>query len=85
MSVIELAGTIAFITTFIGLLPQVYKAFQTKSTKDISMLMLINLLICSIAWIVYGSYTDSLYVLASNVAGLITAFILIIQKKYYDV
>lgn len=79
-----LSGTVALITSFIGLLPQFYKSLKTKSTKDISMMMLINYFFCSLAWIIYGSYTDSMFVLASNVVGLLTSFILMVQKKYYD-
>lgn len=84
MSIIMLSGIVAFITSFIGLLPQIYKSLKTKSTQDISMLMLINYLFCSVAWIIYGGYTDSFFVLASNVVGLLTSFILILQKSYYD-
>lgn len=84
MSIIFISGTVALITSFVGLLPQVYKSLKTKSTHDISMMMLINYFLCSIAWIVYGGYTDSMFVLASNVLGLVSSFILIIQKNYYD-
>ena len=84
MSIIFISGTVALITSFVGLLPQVYKSIKTKSTHDISMMMLINYFVCSIAWIVYGGYTDSMFVLASNVLGLVSSFILIIQKNYYD-
>ncbi|MEY2392831.1 PQ-loop domain-containing transporter [Wolbachia endosymbiont of Tettigetta isshikii] len=42
-------GFIALITSLIGLLPQVYKAYFTKLTCDISMLMLVNYLICSLS------------------------------------
>jgi MtN3 and saliva related transmembrane protein len=79
-----ISGIIAFVTTFIGLLPQVYKSLKTKSAADLSMTMLINYVICSIAWIVYASAAQSFVVLASNVVGLVTAIILIIQKYCYD-
>ena len=77
-------GYIALITSLIGLLPQVYKAYITKSTHDISMLMLVNYLVCSVAWIVHGIYQGSTFVVASNVAGLIISLISITQKRYYD-
>lgn len=77
-------GYIALITSLIGLLPQVYKAYITKSTHDVSMLMLVNYLICSIAWIVYALYQGSMFVVLSNVAGLIISIMSIIQKCYYD-
>ncbi len=85
MNYIEsISGSLAFITSFIGFLPQIYKAIQTKSTDDLSMTMLINYLVCSIAWIIYGSSTESFFVLSSNIVGLVTSVILIIQKRYYD-
>lgn len=77
-------GMIAFITSIVGLFPQVYKALQTRSTKDISMLMLLNFLICSFAWIVYGAYTASFYVEASNVLGLLSCVILMSLKYFFD-
>lgn len=84
MSIVVLSGTIALVTSFIGLFPQIYKSFKTKSTHDISFIMLLNYLICSIAWIIYGMNTESLYVLASNVVGLVSSLILMMQKRYYD-
>ena len=80
----KIFGFIALFTSLIGLLPQTYKAYVTKSTKDLSMLMLINYLVCSISWIIYGYYQSSNFVIASNIAGLIISIISIIQKLYYD-
>lgn len=84
MFVTTVFGIIASITSLIGLLPQIVKSFQTKSTKDISMMMLINFLICSLAWIIYGVCTEAGFVVLSNVLGLLSCLFLIFQKKYYD-
>jgi MtN3 and saliva related transmembrane protein len=84
MSIIMYSGIIAFITSFIGLLPQIVKSFKTRSTQDLSMIMLINYLICSLAWIIYGSNTDSFFVVSSNAVGLIVSLLLILLKRYYD-
>lgn len=80
----NLFGLIAFITSFIGLAPQIYKTMKTKSADDLSMLMLINYFICSISWIVYGVFTNAGYVISSNIAGLLFSIMAIAQKKYYD-
>jgi len=77
-------GTIALVSSIIGLLPQIYKSFKTKSTNDISLIMLLNYLVCSVSWIVYGICTNSSFVVWSNIVGLITSAISIIQKKRYD-
>lgn len=80
----SLFGAIALFTSFVGLLPQSYKAFKTQSTHDVSMLMLMNYVLCSLAWIIYGSCISAAFVVVSNVVGLATALLLILQKHYYD-
>lgn len=84
MSIVMFSGIIAFTTSFIGLLPQIVKSLKTRSTQDLSMMMLINYLICSIAWIIYGSSTNSFFVISSNVVGLIVSILLILLKRHYD-
>jgi len=84
MTIENFFGSIAFVTSIIGLFPQVYKAIKTHSTDDISMAMLLNFLICSVAWIVYGFYSNSLFVTASNILGLLSCLALIILKFYFD-
>jgi MtN3 and saliva related transmembrane protein len=83
-SMVDVFGGIAFVTSMIGIMPQVWKAMRTKSTRDVSMVMLINYMICSISWVVYGSYTDAALVVYSNIVGLIVSVISIWQKWYYD-
>jgi len=80
----SLFGALALLTSCVGLLPQSYKAFKTRSTHDVSMLMLMNYLLCSVAWIIYGSCTSAGFVIASNVLGLASVLLLIFQKNYYD-
>ena len=80
----NLFGWIALITSVIGLFPQIYKTIKTQSTFDISMLMLINYLICSFAWIIYGNYSNSLFVEFSNILGLLSSLLLIILKIIFD-
>ncbi|MDR3030788.1 MAG: hypothetical protein LBU35_00160 [Holosporales bacterium] len=84
ISVESFFGTFALITSIIGLLPQIYKAYKTKSTTDVSMLMLINYSICSISWIIYGICLNSIFVVWSNIPILITCCVSVIQKYIYD-
>lgn len=80
----SLFGMLALITSLIGLLPQSYKAYKTRSTQDISMWMLVNFLFCSAAWVIYGICINADFVIASNVVGLASCLLLIAQKRYYD-
>lgn len=77
-------GYLALITSLIGLLPQIYKAYVTKSTQDISGLMLANYVLCSVAWIVYGYFQEAKVVILSNLVGLLISILSIAQKYYYD-
>ena len=80
----NLSGGVALITSIIGLFPQVYKSYRTKSTIDISMIMLINYLVCSVAWIIHGVSTNAAFVVYSNIVGTALSSISIIQKIIYD-
>lgn len=84
MSLVNIFGVVASITSIIGLMPQIYKTYKTKSAEDVSMLMLVNFLICSMAWIGYGVLTDAYFVVFSNIVGLITSVVSILQKRHYD-
>lgn len=84
MLVIQLSGIIALITSIIGLLPQIIKAIRTRSTADLSMLMLLNYLVCSIAWMIYGVGTHTHFVFWSNILGAMSCFVLVLLKQYYD-
>lgn len=84
MSIVAISGAIAFFTSVVGLLPQVLKSIKTRSTRDISSLMLINYLICSLAWVVYSFYTHTAFVFWSNVLGGLSSLFLLILKYHHD-
>ena len=80
----EVFGYIALTTTIIGLMPQIYKTYKTKSAKDLSMVMLWNCFICAMSWLIYGIIVEEKMVTISNILALGTSIILIIQKTRYD-
>jgi MtN3 and saliva related transmembrane protein len=54
MTSIEILGLAAGTITSITFIPQVIKIWQTKSAKDLSVMMLMLLLIGTSAWLLYG-------------------------------
>jgi len=80
----KIFSLIAMITTIIGLSPQIYKTYITKSAHDLSYLMLYNFLLCSLSWVIHGIYEKDIFVLISNIFGLFCCLVSIIQKKLYD-
>lgn len=82
--IIDIIGIVASITEVIGFFPQIYKVQKTKSVEDLSTLMVVNFLICSLAWVIYGVMTDSSYVAITNAAALAASFVLLAQKLYFQ-
>ena len=80
----EIFGYVALITAIVGLMPQVIKSYKTRSTDDISMVMLINYFVGSFAWIVHGLSVNDNFVVWSNILGGTVSVISIIQKLKYD-
>ncbi|MBP5190983.1 MAG: PQ-loop repeat-containing protein [Opitutales bacterium] len=80
----KIFGGIAFVTTVIGLLPQVIKSYRTKSVGDLSMFMLLNCWVCAFAWLVYAVCIHAQTMLWSEVFCLIVCTISVYQKIKYD-
>ena len=54
MNWIELAGHTGAFLSSITFLPQVYKAWQSKSVGDLSIYMMLIVFSSTIVWIIYG-------------------------------
>jgi MtN3 and saliva related transmembrane protein len=80
---LDIIGFIASVTSVIGFVPQIIKIKQTRSTQNISFLMLLNFFICSVTWVIYGYYTNVFYVTLTNIISSIFCIILIFQIFYY--
>ena len=76
-------GFFAAICTTIAFLPQAFKVWKTKSTKDISLLMFIIFTIGVISWLIYGiTISDLPIILANAVTLILSLFILVYKIKY---
>jgi uncharacterized protein with PQ loop repeat len=65
-------------------IPQLYKAYKTSSTSDLSMIMLVINLMALALLICYSSYNLIYSLLIPAIVGIILGFILVGQKIYYD-
>jgi MtN3 and saliva related transmembrane protein len=81
---IEILGCLAFVSSLIGLSPQVYKSLRTKSSGDVSMIMLVNYLLGCLFWLFYGVLSCAFWVVLSNAFGCLLSFVAVSQKWYYD-
>lgn len=81
--IFEYIGFFAAICTTIAFLPQAIKVYQTKSTKDISLLMFLIFTIGVLSWLIYGFIiNDYPVILANSVTLILSLFILIYKIRY---
>ena len=81
--VLKYIGFFAALCTTIAFLPQAIKVYQTKSTKDISLLMFLIFTIVVFSWLIYGLIINDYPVILANAITLILSlFILLYKIKY---
>lgn len=83
MSLIDIVGFVATITSVISLIPQIILSYKTKSVGDLSILMLTNFLICSLSWVYYGILINATSVWVTNVIMTIFSLMLLVMKLKY--
>ncbi|MEJ2685428.1 MAG: SemiSWEET transporter [Candidatus Sulfobium sp.] len=78
-----LIGLAAGLFTTISFLPQVIKAWKSKSTRDISIGMYIVLGLGLLMWVFYGFAINSTPIIITNAIGLtLTLLVLVLKIKY---
>ena len=77
-------GFIAFFTSTVALFPQIYHTYKTRSAGDISLIMLVNFLICCLSWIAYGLMTHAACVWVTNAVALVSCIAMLALKIAYD-
>jgi MtN3 and saliva related transmembrane protein len=80
MDNIEILGLVAATCTTSAFIPQVYKAWMNKSTKDISLIMYLVFLTGTILWFIYGVYYSSLAIMLANGITAFLALVMIFLK-----
>ncbi|MBU0501632.1 MAG: SemiSWEET transporter [bacterium] len=78
--VVFLIGSLAAALTTISFLPQVIKAYQTKQTKDLSLVMYVVLSTGLVFWLIYGFCLNSLPIILANSITLMMALFLVFLK-----
>jgi MtN3 and saliva related transmembrane protein len=83
MQFIQLVGLVAGTLTTGAYLPQVLRAWRTRSTRDVSLKMYLVMVTGTALWLVYGIALWSWPIMLSNGASLIlTCSILILKLRY---
>jgi MtN3 and saliva related transmembrane protein len=83
MTPVTLLGLAAAFCTTIAYLPQVLQAWRTRSTKDLSLPMLLVLTTGLLLWLVYGAIIRDVPLIAANsITFLLTATILYFKLRH---
>lgn len=80
----DLVGILAVILSMWIFLPQIYKSYKSKSTKDLSYGFMILYIISHLVWITYGIMVPAWAVVVSDTITVICAGALILLKVHYD-
>lgn len=79
----EYLGFVAAIFTTAAFLPQVFKTWREKETKDISLVMLIILTVGIILWLIYGlGIGDWPLIFANSITLFFVTILLFLKLKY---
>jgi len=79
-SLISFAGLAAGFLTTAAYVPQVWRVWKTRSTRDISLGTFLALCLGLVLWVVYGVLAGSLAVILANSATLVLASIILVLK-----
>ncbi len=77
---IEYVGLFGAFLSSITFIPQVIKAWQSKSVGDLSIWMILIVFTSVIVWLVYGFYLNLLPVIIANAIILILSIVLLVFK-----
>lgn len=75
-----LLGLVAGSLTTAAFFPQFLKAWKSRSTKDVSLLMYVIISTGVLLWLIYGLIIGSLPVIAANAVTLVIAGAILILK-----
>ncbi len=80
MTSIEIVGLAGAFLSSITFIPQVYKAWQSKSVGDLSIAMMLIVFASTIVWLIYGVKLDLLPVIICNAIIALLSLMLIYFK-----
>ena len=80
MDWIQFFGYFGSFLTSITFIPQVYKAWQSKSVGDLSTWMMLIVVLSTIVWLAYGLGINSGPVILANAIVLILSLVLLYFK-----
>ena len=83
MHPIEYVGLFGAFLSAITFIPQVIRAWKTKSVGDLSTMMLLIVLTSTIVWLIYGFYLQLIpVIIANSIIFLLTVLLLYFKATF---
>jgi MtN3 and saliva related transmembrane protein len=83
MESVTFIGLLAATLTTVAFVPQVVRAWRTRSTRDVSLPMFLVLALGITLWLVYGAMINDLPLIAANLVTLILVLMILFFKLRY--
>jgi len=83
-SIVEDIGFVAAFLTTAAFVPQLMRVMKLRSAREISLGTFLMFSVGVFMWLMYGIYTGSRPVIASNVVTLVLSVSILILKLKYD-
>jgi MtN3 and saliva related transmembrane protein len=81
---VELIGFVAAFCTTMAFVPQLLRVVKLRSARDISLGTFLLFSLGVALWLMYGIYTGSKPVIASNLITLVLSVSILVLKLRYD-
>ncbi|MFM6924103.1 MAG: SemiSWEET transporter [Ferruginibacter sp.] len=83
MNLITALGFVAAFLTTVSFLPQALKTIRTKNTAGISLFMYSLFASGTLAWFLFGLFSNNMPVMIANAVTLVFAVIILVYKIKY--
>jgi MtN3 and saliva related transmembrane protein len=83
MQQVEYLGYAAGIITTLAFIPQAFRIFRTRHTRDISLIWALAMNTGIILWLLYGVVTNDMPMIAANSVTLFLLMIILFLKLRY--
>lgn len=83
-TLLTILGITAGVLILTGWIEQIYKGYKTKRLRDVSKFLMIFIAAGSILWLIYGIIISDVFIIGTNMAGLVLMIIVFTMKKRYD-
>lgn len=73
-----IVSILAPILTFFQLIPQLYKTYQIKRVKDLSIHTIFIIFLSNIVWFIHGLYIQDITLIFSGIVSSIISFLMLV-------